>query len=165
MAIKGKNKCDAFASPVHNSHSRADFTHQLRGVQFTASSLESSTAIMVFTAHLRVLHGIILLSCVQSVVNENVDINTLSRIQRFFHRSYESAHGQYAVAINVPKTQCRRRFYPSEDNFLRNDQSDQVQPNSHNVYIGNEIITAGHRIIEGFHHAIVIFRQGERGRT
>lgn len=62
----------------------------------------------------------------------------------FFSIRYESSHGQYAVAINVPKNQCREDFYPSKKNFLVNDQSDQVKPISDHVYRGQEIITAGH---------------------
>ncbi len=43
---------------------------------------------------MKVLLGIILLSCVQSVVNENVDINTLSRIQRTFHFRYDAKQNE-----------------------------------------------------------------------
>ncbi|XP_073674410.1 uncharacterized protein [Garra rufa] len=99
----------------------------------------------VFAARLRVLLGIILLSCIQSVVNENVDINTLSRIQRFFHNNYEN--GQYGVAINVPKEQCQSGFKPSTNNFLLKDKSENVkpfiQPDSKYVYRGTELIAAG----------------------
>ncbi len=49
---------------------------------------------------MKVLLGIILLSCVQSVVNENVDINTLSRIQRFFHYRYDAEQNEGATLYN-----------------------------------------------------------------
>ncbi|XP_050957616.1 uncharacterized protein LOC127158578 [Labeo rohita] len=103
---------------------------------------------MVFTVRLRFVLGIILLSCIQSVVNENVDINTLSRIQKFFHYNFEN--GQYAVAINVPKVQCQSGFYPSgkESTFLLKDMSEKVKPyikpDSKDVYQGTELIAAGH---------------------
>ncbi len=54
----------------------------------------------VFTAPMKVLLGIILLSCVQSVVNENVDINTLSRIQRFFNSRYDAKQNEGATLYN-----------------------------------------------------------------
>ncbi|XP_059369891.1 uncharacterized protein LOC132107736 [Carassius carassius] len=102
---------------------------------------------MVFTVCMRVLLGIILLSCIQSVVNENVDINTLSRIQTFFHLRYIFIMGQYAVAINVLKRQCESVFYPSESNFMLNDKSADVKPkinpDSKYVYRGTELIAAG----------------------
>ncbi len=63
----------------------------------------------------------------------------------FFSISYEN--GQYAVAINVPKEQCQSGFYPSNNNFLKNDTSDKVkpkiQPGSKVVYEGTELIAAG----------------------
>ncbi|XP_056329941.1 uncharacterized protein LOC130241959 [Danio aesculapii] len=101
---------------------------------------------MVFAVLSRVLLGIVLLSDIQSVANEKVDINTLARIQRFFHFNYENGL-QYAVAINVPKKQCRSRFFPSPANFLKNDPSEDVKPyikrDSMEVYQGTELIAAG----------------------
>lgn len=98
---------------------------------------------MVSTVHLRVLLWIILLSCIQSVPNERVDTNTLSRIRTFFHHNFFNSH-QYAVAINVLKKQCQSGF--NQRNFLRNDPSETVKrytvPNMP-VYEGNEVIAAG----------------------
>ncbi|KAK9961824.1 hypothetical protein ABG768_007224 [Culter alburnus] len=102
---------------------------------------------MVFTVPLRVLLlGIVLLSCIQSVVNEDVDMNTLTRIQKFFHDNYYNG-GQYAVATNVPQQQCRSGFYPTRRNFLTLDPSATVKPliqrDSMYVYRGTELIAAG----------------------
>ncbi len=65
-------------------------------------------------------------------------------VHNFFFFRYQNSHGQYAVAINVPKKQCQLHFDPFKKKFLVNDQSDQVIPNSPKVYRGQEIITAGH---------------------
>lgn len=101
---------------------------------------------MVFAVFSKVLLGIVLLSDIQSVANEEVDINTLARIQRFFHKNYANG-SQYAVAINVPKEQCRRGFFPSTANFLINDKSEDVKPyikrDSIQIYQGTELIAAG----------------------
>ncbi|XP_067222055.1 uncharacterized protein [Chanodichthys erythropterus] len=107
----------------------------------------SAKALHVFTVPLRVLLlGIVLLSCIQSVVNEDVDVNTLARIQKFFRDNYYNG-GQYAVGINVIKGQCRSGFRPTTDNFLTHDPPGTVKrytvPNSKNVYRGTEVIAAG----------------------
>ncbi|XP_068069908.2 uncharacterized protein [Danio rerio] len=99
---------------------------------------------MVFAVLSRLLLGIVLLSDVQSVANEEVDINTLARIQRFFNFNYATG-SQYAVAINVPMEQCQSG--PSTANFLENDKSEDVKPyikrDSMEVYQGTELIAAG----------------------
>ncbi|XP_051719353.1 uncharacterized protein si:dkey-96g2.1 isoform X2 [Ctenopharyngodon idella] len=102
---------------------------------------------MVFNVPLRVLLlGIVLLSCIQSVVNQNVDRETLSRIQGYFRNNFYN-NGQYAVAINVPQQQCQRGFSPTRFNFLTHDPSATVRlntvPNSMNVYRGRQVIAAG----------------------
>ncbi|XP_073780292.1 uncharacterized protein [Danio rerio] len=99
---------------------------------------------MVFTVLARVLLGVILLCFIQNVINEEVDIETLSRLKQYFHM-YVYDKGQYAVAINVPKEQCQSGFEPSKDNFLTKENWDDVtiQRNSKKVYEGTELIAAG----------------------
>lgn len=98
---------------------------------------------MVFAVLSRVLLGVVLLSDIQSVSNEEVDINTLARIRRYFHLNYALSM-QYA--INVPKEQCRRGFIPSSFNFMTNDMSRDVRPylqhDSKEVYQGTELTAA-----------------------
>ncbi|XP_052437494.1 uncharacterized protein LOC127976943 [Carassius gibelio] len=82
----------------------------------------------------------------QSVECEPVDINTLHEITRFFHQNYEI--GQYAVAINVPKKQCKKGFKPSTSrDFLREDRNVDVRKiisaDKNPVYEGKELIAAG----------------------
>ncbi|XP_016364501.1 uncharacterized protein LOC107705624 [Sinocyclocheilus rhinocerous] len=129
-------------SSVHGIFSRIYDSHHVIVIDRTVEVTERR----VFTAHLRFLLGIILLSCIQSVVNENVDINTLARIVKFFRKRYVFV-GQYAVAINVPKEQCQSGFNPSESTFLKNDKSEKVKPyikpDSKVVYKGTELIAAG----------------------
>ncbi|XP_043072604.1 uncharacterized protein LOC122323037 isoform X2 [Puntigrus tetrazona] len=65
---------------------------------------------------------------------------------RFFHFNYEI--GQYAVAINVPKNQCKKGFIPSKSpNFLKDDKKAEVKniisADENPVYVGNELIAAG----------------------
>uniref|UniRef100_A0A8C2ATI7 Uncharacterized protein n=1 Tax=Cyprinus carpio TaxID=7962 RepID=A0A8C2ATI7_CYPCA len=82
----------------------------------------------------------------QSVECESVDIKTLARITRFFHQNYEI--GQYAVAINVPKNQCKKNFNPSTSrDFLNEDNNIDVRniisAGEKPVYEGKELIAAG----------------------
>uniref|UniRef100_A0A672L478 Uncharacterized protein n=1 Tax=Sinocyclocheilus grahami TaxID=75366 RepID=A0A672L478_SINGR len=86
----------------------------------------------------------------QSVEGEPVDIETLAKITRFFS-SEVSFHftevkvRQYAVAINVPKTQCENGFIPST--FLKEDKNVNVKniisADERPVYEGKELIAAG----------------------
>ncbi|XP_056329943.1 uncharacterized protein LOC130241961 [Danio aesculapii] len=98
---------------------------------------------MVFAVLSRVLLGIVLLSDIQSVSNEEVDINTLASIRRYLTLNY-GVSVQYA--INVPKEQCRRGFIPSSFNFLTTDMSSDVKPyfqhESKEVYQGTELTAA-----------------------
>ncbi|XP_016396901.1 uncharacterized protein LOC107730558, partial [Sinocyclocheilus rhinocerous] len=69
-----------------------------------------------------------------------------AKITRFFHQNYEI--GQYAVAINVPKTQCENGFIPSTfPDFLKEDKNVNVKniisADERPVYEGKELIAAG----------------------
>ncbi|XP_056330035.1 uncharacterized protein LOC130242041 [Danio aesculapii] len=110
---------------------------------------KATDIVAVFAVLSRVLLGIVLLSDIHSVANEEVDINTLARIQRFFYQKYVFIYenGQFAVAINVPKEQCRRGFIPSQKTFLTNDMLKNVKLylQKKPVYRGTELIAAGHK--------------------
>ncbi|XP_016091766.1 uncharacterized protein [Sinocyclocheilus grahami] len=115
--------------------------------QFSASSLQSVTDIMVFIVLSRAFLLVSLLPLYsQSVEGEPVDIETLDKITKFFHQNYEI--GQYAVAINVPKTQCENGFIPSTfPDFLKEDKNVNVKniirADEGPVYEGKELIAAG----------------------
>ncbi|NP_001373168.1 uncharacterized protein LOC795173 precursor [Danio rerio] len=104
---------------------------------------------MVFAVLSRLLLGIVLLSDIQSVSNEEVDISTLARIRVHLNLKYTYG-GAVQYAINVPKEQCRRGFIPSSFNFLTKDMSSDVRPyfqhDNKEVYQGTELTaTVVHR--------------------
>ncbi|XP_057207263.1 uncharacterized protein LOC130564862 [Triplophysa rosa] len=76
--------------------------------------------------------------------DDTVDITTLSKIQNYIHYSYEKGE-QFAVAINVPKEQCKDGY--DESSFLKDDKGEDVKPvigkNNNNIYNGKELIAAG----------------------
>ncbi|XP_073674175.1 uncharacterized protein [Garra rufa] len=109
---------------------------------------------MKFTAFLSGHLLLFLLSnWTKSVEGDNVDINTLARIINFIEQNYKRVHGghprQYATAINVQKYQCQPNFNPTQNNFLTQENAENVKnaitDETNALYQGAELIAAGTR--------------------
>ncbi|KAK9961819.1 hypothetical protein ABG768_007219 [Culter alburnus] len=86
--------------------------------------------------------------------DDTVDINTLARIINFFEQNYKRVNNdgverQYAAAINVPKHQCQQNFIPEQNNFLTQENAENVKnaitDETNALYQGSELIAAGTR--------------------
>ncbi|KAK2880715.1 hypothetical protein Q8A67_017983 [Cirrhinus molitorella] len=96
---------------------------------------------------------LLLLLLTQSAKPQTVDINTLGRIVTFFDQNYQTFSvnrdpQQYAVAINVLRTQCEKDFLPKRSNFLKEESPDVKTFNP--LYEGKELIVARVKKADGF---------------
>nr|XP_055053366.1 uncharacterized protein LOC129438595 [Misgurnus anguillicaudatus] len=135
-----------------------DFQHYWICIESQTSSLNLDsfkTDNMKFTVSLNGLLLIFLLPpCTQSLDTETVDIKTLAHIVNFFEQNYKRVDDdghprQYATAINVPKAQCQAGFNPSQNNFLTQENANNVKnaiaDGSNALYQGEQLIAAGTR--------------------